>query len=265
MKDFLKDYGGHLLGFLALLQVWVIALWKRFLQKGSVEVYPAAAIELGYGDFGPSVSLIGTVRAHSRGVFIDKMTIRIVRVRDRAEHEFIWRAFRPNSIPIGAGSGLSIAFATSFLLMPDNPREYNVFFASLSFATDYAPQVAPLQAAWVRFIQSKLGPINDPQGAQVAAILRDPNLSGIFFDDFVTQPEPGKLIQSLTQDLFWRVGQYELGLVIHCAHPARDLRRSWKFSVGERDEEVLRLNVITLIRQLCSLPTNYTYVYKEYT
>ena len=33
MGDFLKDYGAHLLGFVALAQVWVIALWKNIYVK----------------------------------------------------------------------------------------------------------------------------------------------------------------------------------------------------------------------------------------
>jgi hypothetical protein len=134
---FLKDYGGHILAALALLQIWAIALWRRFVSRGVVHIYPTASIEIGFSSYGPTVGLLGTLRAQGRDVFVRRMRDHVVRLRDRAEHHFNWRAFRPHVIPLVPTAPQTLEIASSFLVTAQAPRQYNVFFASESFAGDY--------------------------------------------------------------------------------------------------------------------------------
>ena len=59
----LEDYGAHIIGFVALIQVWLIALYKQFVSRGKLTVYETASIEIGFSAFGPTVTLLGTLRA----------------------------------------------------------------------------------------------------------------------------------------------------------------------------------------------------------
>jgi len=123
----LKELGPWILGFVALIQVWVIAAWKR-MRKGSIEIYESGSIEIGYGDLGPSVALIGTLRCLEKDVFIKSMNVEIVRKKDGARHHFRWYAFRPNELSLGAQSQPRLEIAGSFLATPSQPNKYNIFF-----------------------------------------------------------------------------------------------------------------------------------------
>jgi hypothetical protein len=57
----LKDIGPWILGFIALVQVCIVGLSKK-LRKGTLEIYESGLIEIGYGDLGPGVALMGTLR-----------------------------------------------------------------------------------------------------------------------------------------------------------------------------------------------------------
>lgn len=61
-------------------------------------MHPTASIEVGFSNFGPTISLVGTIRAQYHDVFVDRMSVRVIRLRDQAQHVFGWRAFRSNSI-----------------------------------------------------------------------------------------------------------------------------------------------------------------------
>ena len=58
----LKDIGPWIVGFAALVQVWVIALWKK-LRKGKIDLYESGSVEIGYSGLGPSVALTAAIPA----------------------------------------------------------------------------------------------------------------------------------------------------------------------------------------------------------
>ena len=131
----LKELGPWILGFVALIQVWIIAAWKR-LRKGSIEIYESGSIEIGYGDLGPSVGLMGTLRCLEKDVFVKSMDVEILRKKDGARHHFRWYAFRPNKLSLGTQSQPKLEIAGSFLAMPAQPNKYNIFFTESAFITE---------------------------------------------------------------------------------------------------------------------------------
>src|SRR5437660_1351433 len=58
------------LAIVALVQPWLIALWKKFLLRGRIRAYPSANIEIGFSTFGPTVALQGTLHASHRDIFV---------------------------------------------------------------------------------------------------------------------------------------------------------------------------------------------------
>ena len=66
--QFFRDFGGHVLGFLALAQVWLIAIWRKAFRNGTLVVYETASIEVGFSAFGATVTLLGTLRAEKHDV-----------------------------------------------------------------------------------------------------------------------------------------------------------------------------------------------------
>jgi hypothetical protein len=94
MFEFLKGWGSLIIAAVALAQPWVIGLFKKCFKRKRVEIYETGAIEIGLSTFGPTVGLFGTLNAmHGDGV-VRNMTLKVVRLKDKAEHDFSWRFFR---------------------------------------------------------------------------------------------------------------------------------------------------------------------------
>jgi hypothetical protein len=117
----LKDIGPWIVSLLALIQVWLIALWKR-LRTGQLEIYESGTIEIGYGNFGPSIAVNGTLRCKHKDVFVRRAKIQLKRLKDGAEHAFAWRAFRPTTISLSPTANLELELASSFLITLDQPH-----------------------------------------------------------------------------------------------------------------------------------------------
>lgn len=153
--EFLDKYLAHTIAFIALVQVWLIAAWRRWILKGSIEFYPSASVEIGFSTFGSTISVPGTLRAKNKHVFVTQMRLRVVRENDKAEHTFSWRAFKANTFDTTTGTHKNIELASGFTIALADPRPINVFFASESFAHSYASEASALQAAWVAFGNKK--------------------------------------------------------------------------------------------------------------
>lgn len=99
---------------------------------------------------------------------------------------------------------------------------------------------------------------------QVARILQNPALSHGLFDRFMKTGSTSKLFAALAHGFFWQQGDYRLECVVEVAGRAQPVCCAWSFSLTEREENDLRLHVISVIRDLCNLPVVYNFAYKPY-
>ena len=70
----ISNIGPWIISGLALIQVWIVALWKKF-RKPVVEIHQSGAIEIGYGSFGPSIGILGTLRTLHKDVFVRNIQV----------------------------------------------------------------------------------------------------------------------------------------------------------------------------------------------
>ena len=115
-----------MISFVALLQVWIIALWSR-IRKGSVEIYESGNIEIGYSSYGSTVSLTGTLRCLYRDVFIKQVMVVLSRERDNAQCDLAWRAFKPLTISLSGAADQQFGIVSSFPITQALPLRYNIF------------------------------------------------------------------------------------------------------------------------------------------
>ena len=66
IPEFLKGWGSLIIATVALVQPWMIALWKRFVRPGTIDIHETGTIEIGYSSFGPTIGLRGTLREIGR-------------------------------------------------------------------------------------------------------------------------------------------------------------------------------------------------------
>ena len=260
VEEFIDGYLAHVVAVIALVQVWVIAAWKKWFVGGRIEFHPAANIEIGFSSFGSTVALPGTLRAVKKEVFVSDMVVTITRMQDQAKHTFTWRAFRSNTFSAASMAPEAIELATSFNLLPTSPRPINVFYASADFASRYAQQAETLRTAWQQFVAEKISEL----GEQAASLVQTTEFADTLFAEFGRQQVFLNLYSQINNGFYWQAGRYQLDLTINCAPPTSPARYTWFLELTGDDEQKLRLNSIAMMKELCGIQVVYSFIYKPY-
>src|ERR1700682_1369881 len=95
---FLKGWGSLIVATVALIQPWIIALWRKAFRPGSIDIHETGTIEIGYSSFGPTVGLRGTLRAVHHDQFVRIIDLTVIKEKDAARHFFPWVVFRAEKL-----------------------------------------------------------------------------------------------------------------------------------------------------------------------
>ena len=106
LTAFLKGWGSLIVAAVALVQPWVIGLWKKFFRPGTIDIHETGTIEVGYSGFGPTIGLRGTLRAVHRDQFVRDIQLAVAKLKDDSKH-----------------SGLG--YVCSFTLLAASQRHYS--------------------------------------------------------------------------------------------------------------------------------------------
>lgn len=264
MLDTARELGPWILASVALVQVWAIGLWRRF-RKGEIEIHESGMIEIGYGNYGPSVGLMGTIQAVQKDAFIKAMYVRVTRKRDRAEHIFNWRAMRSPTISLGnPDQPIEFEIPASFLLKPESPKKYNVFFNDDTFVGELNPHVSPVQDQWWDFKETRIAELRESHGAGVELMLKGDLAEDELFKEFSKERPVVDAWGRLDRAFYWDSGEYELELVVVGTRPDREWRFTWGFHLPDADADQLRTNSVGVVRMVCGLKSFFHFAYVPY-
>jgi hypothetical protein len=258
-----RELGPWVLSMAALLQVWAIAAWKKF-RRGRLAIFESGVIEVGYGSFGPSISLVGTLQALDKDVFVKDMRLRVVKKRDSATHLFSWRAFRPRTVRLGESSLQEFELVTSFLVRTSEPHQYNIFFVDDATLAELKPQVDPVQNHWMTFKQERSAELQTERGVGIDASINDPVALEALYTDFTKRGQEVNAFSALTRGCYWDAGEYTLQIDVECVAPGRTFSKQWAFELSEEDARQLRVNAVTVLREMAGLPVTYGFAYPAY-
>lgn len=263
------DPGAHLRGWItlaisviALLQVWVIGGWKRFIRRGTLRAYETGNLEAGYSTFGPTLALIGTFRAINQEVFVEGMSVRVIRVRDKAERVLRWRAFRSSGINAPTAAP-QFDLPRSFLVQPTAPHNYNIVFADEEFEAELRIRLNEVLERWRSFLDESAKNGKIPTES-VDTILREPNASQVLWSEFAKEPWVSELHAAISERFFWHTGEYDIALETRVASPARANATCWRFVITEQDSKSLRTNVVDIVRAQSGYNAFLHFAYPQY-
>jgi len=77
VKELLSKYGTLIVAIIALIQPWVVYLWKKFVRKGEIKLYPTGSIEVGYSSYGPTIGLHGTFRCLNQDGSLAQLVLKL--------------------------------------------------------------------------------------------------------------------------------------------------------------------------------------------
>jgi len=225
-------YGVFAIAVVALVQPWLIAVWRRYFRQGQIDVHETGLIELGFSALGPTIGLHGTLRAVHRDIFVADISLNIVRLRDGAQHTFGWAAFRGGQL----GEEL-YTLPASFLVSASQPHRYNIVWSDNETRQEMDEALAPVKEAWQKKVFENWAPeIEDYSGP---------------YEELAETPVHVQAFTDVGRRCYWDAGSYRLDLAVASARPDRSFRRRWKFELTEQDAELLLRNSIVILRQTC--------------
>jgi hypothetical protein len=122
------DVGALIVAIAALIQPWLIAIWKRYFRRGTVELQTLGNLEVGYSTFGPTLGIVGGVRSIHQDVFIKSVKAVVTR-DDKAEVELEWRFLKPTTVTIPAPPTQTLEAAAGFVLLTSSSVKINALSA----------------------------------------------------------------------------------------------------------------------------------------
>jgi hypothetical protein len=258
MTEFLKGWGSLIIAAIALVQPWLIGLFKKCFKRKRVEIYEAGTVEIGASNFGPTVGLFGTLNAVHGDAVVQNMSVKVVRLKDKAEHDFSWAVFRSPKF-VAAGPDPSFQLCTAFVVPAASPHHFNILFWDRAIIDEAQPAVSDLMKQWSEFLQNKR------QRASVDDNVDSPEFRTNAYDEFAKTPGPLKTYTALQDMFYWFPGRYSLQLEVATIHPKNKFIKKWAFKLTEQDSDRLKLNIVNVLREICAVPPfPYNFAYAKY-
>jgi len=253
-------YAALAIAVIALVQPWVIALYRRYFRQGQVDIHETGLVEVGFGPLGPSIGLHGTLRAVHRDIFVRDISLTVVRIRDQAQHNFDWAAFRGGNI----GDEI-FTLPASFLISTAQPYRFNIVFTDTETSQEMQDDLGPVREAWQKLWASTL--IDEDEADEVDELPEidedeADELPQIYDETFSENPVNVQAYQNIGRRFYWDAGTYGLELTVNSSRPDARFPRRWKFEVTDQDAQLLQRNVVSVLRNACDisdLPFNTTY------
>ncbi len=153
MKEFLSEYGTLIIATIALIQPWIIFLYKKFWKKGKIDVFPTGTIEVGYSIFGPTIGLNGTLRCLNQDMFISSINLQIVKQKDNSIHLFDWGVFRTQKLT-HKGESAELELPYGFMLNTLSPKRYNIVFFDMQTKNEMYNIIQGIEIEWGNILLS---------------------------------------------------------------------------------------------------------------
>ena len=249
-----RDYVSLAIAAIALAQPWAISAWRRFVRRGRVDIFETGRIEVGYSGYGPTVSLLGTLRAKDRAFFVRSIEVSVERQTDGARHDFEWSAFRSLIVRTRAANAFDVAIPTGLMVTPQQPRPFNIFFSDVRFQRNTLnPILDRLRTAWTNAVRTALGAVPNPANpAEFGAHLQA--VAARVYQTFQMSPDHVTAFTEVNQEFYWTPGPYRLTARVLSEKGNQEFPRSWRFELTAQDTEALRRNAIRIVQEACGQP-----------
>lgn len=159
-----KGNGALVVATIALVQPWVLRLWRAIFRRGTLDIFKTGTIEVGYSGFGPTVALHGTFAAVHKDLFVSGAHLTVVRLADQATHRFEWAAFRSPAVNLSRPTDVNVALPAGSMVGVARPQRFNIVFNDVGLQQQMIPIIETVRTAWGAAVHAAI-----PGGALAAA------------------------------------------------------------------------------------------------
>lgn len=223
---------------------------QRIFKKWIVDIDLSlwSEIEINYSTLGPTIAFLGTLHSIHGNQFIDRMSITLVRYRDRKTHVFNWAVFRKETLSARHGLNVDAEIAAAFALSDREAKRLHVVFSDSETRERLRPVLAELKNSWNEAVQ------NDPEVAQ-ELVREGANIYTAFSKFREKNPDiVFKTKENLDNEMYWESGKYFIKIDIHTKRPKKVFSLYKEFYINEEDVTSLKKNSIPIILESCGVP-----------
>lgn len=243
MEESLFQYGTLIVAIIALIQPWLLYLWKKFVRKGEIEIYPTGSIEVGYSSYGPTIGLHGTFRCLNQDVFVSSINLDIVKQKDNSTHSFDWGVFRSQKLT-HKGEEAEFELPYGFMLSTLQPKRYNVAFFDTRTRNEMLDKIQKLKEEWIKILSNEVREKGIPD---------ETTISKKYYDEFSKSQLHVETYTNLDRLCYWENGKYDLILKVYSSKPNRVFEKRWEFSLREEEVKAIRLNALKILQDTCGV------------
>jgi len=241
----------------ALIQPWLVALYKRLFHSGRLEIYETGLAEIGYSFWGPTIALYGTLRSRDRELFVRSVELRLTLLENgvKASPRILqWVAFRPLTTILGRTTlEMEVTQPASFMVNPTQPHQFNIFFSDLLIQNQVRRCLEKAQKKWLEHISE--GGKLDKVRSKSSDPTQQQRLIAQYLDQayptFTQTTEYEAALTEIRDLMVWKTGNHLLTFTAQTAKPDRTYKRSWLIVLTEEQEAGLRSNAETILEAAC--------------
>lgn len=177
------------------------------------------------------------------------MRLEVVKEKDQSRHRFEWGLFRSSKVIAGRPEELTLELPAGFMLLISQPHRFNIQFHELSRQDEIRKVLEPVQQAWFTELSKALS----IQSHQTV------------YQTFSQGEEHVTAYTELDRLCYWEAGKYQLSMSVNTEPRNRQFQKTWSFFLSSEDINIIRLNPITILREMCGQDNvRYNFVYARY-
>lgn len=263
MIKFLIKHGVLIIALAALIQPWLISIWKKFFIKSYIDIFETGKIEIGYSTFGPTIGLVGTLRCTNGDFFIREIQVNLIKTKDSSSHKFNWGVFRTEKLT-NTGDESSFELPYGFLLSTTLPRRYSIQFHDLQTQSELQNITNKVSEEWSSILYESMKDNPEQSFNQTSSEAELSQFS--IYQEFSKTPIHVNSYTSLDRLCYWEIGEYSIEMIVFTSNPNHNFRNKWSFSINDKDQAQLRLNVVKIMQDVCgrSSFSKYNFSYADY-
>ncbi|MDX9852178.1 MAG: hypothetical protein RBS81_00125 [Tenuifilaceae bacterium] len=258
-QTFIEKFGALIIAVIALIQPWLIALWKKYCRPGRIDFFKTGKLEIGFNGFASTIGINGTLKGTNKDLYISNIHLNLSKKKDSSQHRFEWSIFRDTKLKLSGNKEMEVELPYGIMLSTNSPQRINIQFHDLNQQEIISVPYDELSSHWSKFLEKHF-PINERTNSQ-----EDNARIFSIYQDFSKTKEQTGAYARFNRELYWEESDYELEMVIETSNPIKEFKSHFKFHLTEADCENLRLNVLNLIDYGCNqLRFDWIFVYTNY-
>lgn len=219
------------ISLVALFRPELTQLSKRFL--GHLDYYPSGSLEIGFGIFGPTVCIRGSLASPVFDRFITRVDFNLRRPADKPKLPFDWMLFRSTSIHATGGNIKEedqLQLCSPFVLKGGGVERKDILFA--------CPTLRPIASKCLQLLDIKWKNHLSEHGLdKTPAEIR--KLGGQFLRD---DKDVNETTTMFFATCIWEPGTYEGDLTFSSGYPNRRFEYKFSFDLNPGDVATIQVN-----------------------